>query len=147
MRTIGAHCARELLCLTVAVAATAALTAGPASAAIGTTTITSPASPWISTFDGDASPAPTVTISGTSDGAKGDRYDINCFYNEFGFNYAVRIAANQPVGTRGAFSWSGAVNPLLFVNANLFPAAGIRFESPLRDWRNDWNDERTHPTS
>ena len=125
MRRSGVGPKRGLLCLVCAGMLTAVFGVSSASAAITTTTIASPASPWIYAFNGDASPAPTVTISGSSNGASGDRYDIDCFYNESGYNYAVRIAANQPVGAGGAFSWTGAVNPLSFVTGNLYPAAGI----------------------
>ncbi|MGB9183180.1 MAG: hypothetical protein WCB67_03875 [Solirubrobacteraceae bacterium] len=128
MRRSGGGLERGLLGMVCTVVATAALGASSAGAAITTTAISSPASPWIYAFNGDASPAPTVTISGTSDGTSGNRYDIDCFYNESGYNYAVRIAANLPVGAGGAFSWTGAVNPLNFVTGNLFPAAGITCE-------------------
>lgn len=114
-----------LVGLIVVAVATVTLGVSAASAAIGTTTITSPSSPWIYAFNGDAAPTPAVTVTGTSNGSSGDRYDLDCFYNESGFNYAVRIAANQAVGAGGAFSWTGAVNPLSFVTGNAQPAAGI----------------------
>ena len=125
MRKTGGAARRVLLCLVGAAVAVAALGAPAASAAIATTSITSPASPWVYAFDANASPTPTVTITGTSDGTSGNRYDIDCFYNELGFNYAVRIAANQSVGAGGAFSWTGTVNPMNFVTANLFAVSGI----------------------
>jgi hypothetical protein len=128
MRPSGVGPKRSLLrlaCVLCAGALTAVFGVSSASAAITTTTITSPTSPWIYAFNGDASPAPTITISGSTDGTSGNRYDIDCFYNESGANYAVRIAANQPVGAGGAFAWTGAVNPLIFVTGNRFAAAGI----------------------
>ncbi len=125
MRRSGVGTKGGLLCLLGAGMLTVVFGVSSASAAITTTAIASPAGPWIYAFNGDASPAPAVTISGTSNGTSGDRYDVDCFYNESGYNYAVRIAANQPVGAGGAFSWTGVVNPLAFVTANLFPAAGI----------------------
>ena len=81
--------------------------AGPASAAVTTTQITTPAQDSAFTaFDQDDPATQTMTVAGTSDGTTGDKVDIRCFIPG---GYTPRnVALNVPVNADGTFSTDAA---------------------------------------
>jgi hypothetical protein len=109
----GGRLKRGLLCIGLASVALAVVSVASASAAITTTSITSPTSPFVYTFNDNATPTPTVEITGTTDStAPGtDTIDINCYYTQAanGINH-TNIANNISLAGDGSFDWTGSVS-------------------------------------
>ncbi|MEA2292452.1 MAG: hypothetical protein QOE86_91 [Solirubrobacteraceae bacterium] len=75
--------------------------AGPASAAVTTSQITSPASPFFTYYDNDSSDPQTFTVSGTSNGTDTDMVDIRCYYDDGNFD---PLYTDLAVAADGSFS-------------------------------------------
>ncbi|MGH2869607.1 MAG: Ig-like domain-containing protein [Solirubrobacteraceae bacterium] len=113
MRGIAGRVRRGVLCTAVAVTAGAVFGVGSAGATITQSAITSPSSPFIYQFNGDASPAPTVTVSGTTDSTSpgSDTVDIVCTYPQTGRGITYdNTIANLPLNPDGTFSQAIPIN-------------------------------------
>lgn len=104
--------ARGLTGAAVTLAASVTLGAGTASAVITQTAITTPSSPFYYQFDHNASPTPTVTISGTTNSTApgSDAVDINCYYAQGGNIIAAPVASDIVTDASGNFSYTGPIN-------------------------------------
>ncbi len=80
----------------------------PASAAVTSSSIASPADPTFALYNADLganAPANQLVVSGVAQGAAGDRIDVRCFWTDSGGTLRANpVALAVPLGAGGSFS-------------------------------------------